>query len=145
MQYCHLHVIWYAFITNSNLSSADLWCLNFSVDDVSKLAVGLLALYQPELKKVKQQLDELTLVGLLMGMWHWHKYAGSKYTFTLCSSKKQTSLIDKLQDENRRFNNVQTSEELQQMVLIISVLICSHHSNEQSDSNPTAWFSTSQI
>jgi hypothetical protein len=33
---------------------------NFSPVDVSKLAEGLLALYQPELKKVKQQLDELT-------------------------------------------------------------------------------------
>ncbi|XP_021920329.1 biogenesis of lysosome-related organelles complex 1 subunit 6-like isoform X1 [Zootermopsis nevadensis] len=65
------------------------------VDDVSKLAVGLLALYQPELKKVKQQLDELT--------------------------KKQTSLIDKLQDENRRFNNVQTSEELQQMFTTVKL------------------------
>ncbi|KDR19214.1 Pallidin [Zootermopsis nevadensis] len=67
----------------------------FTVDDVSKLAVGLLALYQPELKKVKQQLDELT--------------------------KKQTSLIDKLQDENRRFNNVQTSEELQQMFTTVKL------------------------
>jgi hypothetical protein len=33
---------------------------NFSPIDVSKLAEGLLALYQPELKKVKQQLDEVT-------------------------------------------------------------------------------------
>jgi hypothetical protein len=33
---------------------------SFSHVEVSKLAEGLLALYQPELKKVKQQLDELT-------------------------------------------------------------------------------------
>ncbi|XP_021920330.1 biogenesis of lysosome-related organelles complex 1 subunit 6-like isoform X2 [Zootermopsis nevadensis] len=35
--------------------------------------------------------------------------------------KKQTSLIDKLQDENRRFNNVQTSEELQQMFTTVKL------------------------
>lgn len=63
--------------------------------DVNKLAVGLLALYEPQLKKVKQQLDELT--------------------------KKQTSLIDQLEDENRRFTNVQTSEDLQQMFMMVKL------------------------
>jgi hypothetical protein len=33
---------------------------NFSSVQISKLAEGLLALYQPELQKVKEQLDELT-------------------------------------------------------------------------------------
>lgn len=63
--------------------------------DVNKLAVGLLALYEPQLKKVQQQLDELT--------------------------KKQISLIDQLKDENRRFTDVQTSEDLQQMFTMAKV------------------------
>jgi len=61
-------------------------------DDVSKLAVGLLALYEPQLKKVQQQLDEVT--------------------------KKQISLIDQLTDENCRFTDVQTSEDLQEMFMM---------------------------
>lgn len=63
--------------------------------DVNKLAVGLLALYEPQLEKVKQQLDELT--------------------------KKQISVIDQLKDENRRFTNVQTSEDLQQMFMMVKL------------------------
>ncbi|XP_067003334.2 biogenesis of lysosome-related organelles complex 1 subunit 6 [Anabrus simplex] len=60
---------------------------------VNKLATGLLGLYQPELKKVKQQLDELT--------------------------KKQGSLIGQLQEENKRFADVQASDELQQMFTMV--------------------------
>jgi hypothetical protein len=63
--------------------------------DVNKLTVGLLALYEPQLKKVKQQLDELT--------------------------KKQISLIDQLKEENCRFINVQTSDDLQQMFSMVKL------------------------
>lgn len=47
----------------SHVLSRQECCLvmfSFSHVEVSKLTEGLLALYQPELKKVKQQLDELT-------------------------------------------------------------------------------------
>jgi hypothetical protein len=49
------------------------------------------------------------------------------------------SLISQLQDENRRFTDVQTSEELQQMVF-------SHNNFNKLaagafDTNPTVWFS----
>lgn len=63
--------------------------------DVNKLADGLLALYEPQLKKVQQQLDELI--------------------------KKQMTLIDQLQDENSRFTNVQTSDDLQQMFMMVKL------------------------
>ncbi|XP_023725195.1 biogenesis of lysosome-related organelles complex 1 subunit 6 isoform X2 [Cryptotermes secundus] len=63
--------------------------------DVSKPAEGLVTLYQAKLKKVRQQLDELT--------------------------KKQTSLISQLEDENRRFTNVETLEDLQQTFVVLKL------------------------
>ncbi|PSN52988.1 Biogenesis of lysosome-related organelles complex 1 subunit 6 [Blattella germanica] len=61
----------------------------------SKLAEGLLSLYEPDLKRVKQQLDELT--------------------------KKQGTLVSQLQEENARFNNIQTSDDLQQMFITVKL------------------------
>ncbi|XP_069692475.1 biogenesis of lysosome-related organelles complex 1 subunit 6 [Periplaneta americana] len=68
---------------------------NVSVADVEKLAAGLLALYQPELKKVKHQLDELT--------------------------KKQGGLVEQLEQENSRFNAAHTSEDLQEMFAMVKL------------------------
>jgi len=45
-----------------------------------------------------------------------YRHACGSYSSVLFSSKKQISLIDQLKDENHRFTDVQTSEDLQQMV-----------------------------
>lgn len=45
-----------------------------------------------------------------------YRHVASSYSCALLSSKKQTSLISQLEDENRRFTNVETLEDLQQMV-----------------------------
>lgn len=61
--------------------------------DIDKLAAGLLALYEPGLKKLQSQLSELT--------------------------NKQTSVLQEIENENARFNRAQ-DKKLQEMVAMIT-------------------------
>lgn len=61
--------------------------------DIDKLAAGLLALYEPGLKKLQSQLSELT--------------------------NKQSSVLQEIENENARFNKAQ-DKKLQEMVSMIT-------------------------
>lgn len=60
-----------------------------SQDCLEKLAAGLMTFYEPELKRFREQLAEVV--------------------------NKQNTLIEQLQDENKRFMETQNAEDLQGM------------------------------
>lgn len=66
-----------------------------SGDCLEKLAAGLMTFYEPELKRFREQLAEVV--------------------------NKQNTLIEQLQDENKRFVETQNAEELQGMFTNFSV------------------------
>ncbi|XP_034245322.1 biogenesis of lysosome-related organelles complex 1 subunit 6-like isoform X2 [Thrips palmi] len=62
-------------------------------DCLEKLAAGLMTFYEPELKRFREQLAEVV--------------------------NKQNTLIEQLQDENKRFVDTQNAEELQGMFVTV--------------------------
>ncbi|KAK3922065.1 Biogenesis of lysosome-related organelles complex 1 subunit 6 [Frankliniella fusca] len=64
-----------------------------SQDCLEKLAAGLMTFYEPELKRFREQLAEVV--------------------------NKQNTLIEQLQDENKRFMETQNAEDLQGMFVMV--------------------------
>ncbi|XP_034245314.1 biogenesis of lysosome-related organelles complex 1 subunit 6-like isoform X1 [Thrips palmi] len=83
-------------------------------DCLEKLAAGLMTFYEPELKRFREQLAEV------VGPPESPPCIGSSNLQALLNMRnKQNTLIEQLQDENKRFVDTQNAEELQGMFVTV--------------------------